>query len=359
VINISVVIPYYQRDRGILRKALASVYQQVLPCGCNIEILVVDDCSPSPAELELSGPWPPNVRVHVIARSNGGPAAARNTGLDATHSAHYIAFLDSDDQWLPDHLDRAIRTLGNDADFYFSDQMLGPLGSDSSHFQKICWEHGSEPFRDSALPFSIVARDPANPIISPIAPDGSFTFRQQEGLTAFLRSFLPHISTTVIRAGTLGCVRFRTDLRNAGEDYLYFLELASTARTVRFSRHIGVIRGKGVSIYHGASSWDDPRSVDVTLDNYRCLLIAKRILTLTLPQQSIINRRISFRRLELVARLASQFNKGTGNSLKAVWAVMRAHPVIVLLFPFLCIDLLIRRLRGRHIVDRLRANELP
>ena len=357
--NIAVVIPYYQREPGILKRALASVYDQSLPSRSKLEVIVVDDCSPSPPGRELEGPSPSNISVRVIARSNGGPAVARNTGLEASRSADYFAFLDSDDQWVEDHLDRAIKTLGAEADFYFSNQATSSIGDNISRFEEICLEYASRPFGDTRLPASIVARDPSNPIISPIGPEGSYSFQNGEALTALLRSFLPHMSTTVIRASTLGHVRFQADLRSAGEDYLYFLSLAGIAKEVRFSKHVGAIRGRGVSVYHGALAWEDPRSVNTILDNYRCLLIAKKNILLSPIQQNIINRRISFRRLELVARLASQFNKDKMINLRICQTVMRADPNVILLFPLFFAQLVIRRLRHQQFIDGQRADELP
>ena len=79
--KISIVIPYYQREPGILSKALDSIFKQ--KSGWNIEVVVVDDESPVPAEEELrifssSCSYP----VRVVHQANGGPAAARNRGLN-------------------------------------------------------------------------------------------------------------------------------------------------------------------------------------------------------------------------------------------------------------------------------------
>jgi succinoglycan biosynthesis protein ExoW len=360
VTEITIVIPYYQNEPGILKIALESVLAQRLPEGLKLDVIVVDDGSPSPSDLELEDSSFAGLRIRVVKRPNGGPAAARNTGLDAkSKQAEYIAFLDSDDQWAPDHLDRAITTLGADADFYFSDQSLGKPTPCATRFQCICAEHGSPEFGESGLPVSIVARDAANPVISRRGLDGSYTFSDREGLTALLRSFLPHMSSTVIRASKLGHVRFQADLRRAGEDYLYLLVLANLAREVCYSGHVGVSRGRGVGMYHSALAWDDSRSLDIVFDNYRCLLLAKDKLICSGNQSKILARRISFRRLELAARLASEFGRAKFVNPGILRAIMRTDPTFMFLFPFLVAQALVRKILRKPIVDYLRAGELP
>ena len=60
-------------------------------------------------------------QVRIIRRQNGGPAAARNTGLAALPSnAEFVALLDCDDLWHPQHLTRAIAAFERGYDFYFS-----------------------------------------------------------------------------------------------------------------------------------------------------------------------------------------------------------------------------------------------
>jgi succinoglycan biosynthesis protein ExoW len=361
VTEITVVIPYYQTKPGILRTALASVLAQNLQKGWKLDVVVVDDCSPSPAELELGNASRVDVSIRVIKRPNGGPAAARNTGLDAgCRRAEYIAFLDSDDRWAPDHLNRAITTLGADGDFYFSDQRLGNLSAYLTRFQELCAEYESPEFERSGLPVSIVARDAANPAIYCSGPDGSYTFaNREEGLTALLRCFLPHMSSSVIRASKLGHLRFRSDLRSAGEDYLYFLMLANSARKMCYSRHVGVARGRGISMYHNAVAWDDPHSLDIAIDNSRSLLLAKANLSCSGVQGRILNQRISFRRLELTARAISEFKKGRLFSAKSLWRIVWTDPALPALFPLLCFQALVRRIRRKPITDYLRVRELP
>lgn len=97
----SVIVPTY--DRGaLLGEAVASVLAQTVT---DFELLVVDDASPAPPRL------PEDPRVRLVRRPvNGGPAAARNTGLEVARG-RYVAFLDDDDLWLPGRLALALQGL--------------------------------------------------------------------------------------------------------------------------------------------------------------------------------------------------------------------------------------------------------
>jgi glycosyltransferase involved in cell wall biosynthesis len=94
---ISVVIPAYERA-SLLPRALGSVAAQTRQPG---ETIVVDDGSSddSAAVAERLG-----ARV-IRHERNRGVSAARNTALEAA-TGEWVAFLDTDDEWLPFHLDR-------------------------------------------------------------------------------------------------------------------------------------------------------------------------------------------------------------------------------------------------------------
>jgi GalNAc5-diNAcBac-PP-undecaprenol beta-1,3-glucosyltransferase len=90
---------------SLLLNAIQSVKNQRYG---NIEIIVVDDCS----EVDPTGivaARHPDVRV-LRNPTNGGPAYSRNRGIDDARG-EIIAFLDDDDEWLPDKLDEQVRLL--------------------------------------------------------------------------------------------------------------------------------------------------------------------------------------------------------------------------------------------------------
>lgn len=105
--NVTVVIPLYNKGPYILR-ALQSVARQRYQ---DFEIIVVDDgSSDNGAELAENFGDP---RVRVIRQKNAGPGAARNRGIADTRTA-LVAFLDADDEWMPEYLETAMRTFEKD-----------------------------------------------------------------------------------------------------------------------------------------------------------------------------------------------------------------------------------------------------
>ncbi len=93
----AVVIPAYNRAR-VLAGTIERVLGQTLPPA---EVVVVDDGS-TDGTSEAAARYAP--RVRCFRRENGGPGAARNTGVAQT-SAPWIAFCDSDDLWLPEKME--------------------------------------------------------------------------------------------------------------------------------------------------------------------------------------------------------------------------------------------------------------
>ena len=95
---ISVVIPVFNRPQGAHR-AIRSVLGQRGLIAQDLEVIVVDDCSDPPLVLADT-----DRRVRLIGlECNAGAAGARNAGIRAA-AGEFIAFLDSDDVWLPDKL---------------------------------------------------------------------------------------------------------------------------------------------------------------------------------------------------------------------------------------------------------------
>ncbi len=108
----SVVIPVYNRAAE-LRTALASVLAQSEQ---DFEIVVVDDGSRDDPKAVIDALGDP--RIHYIRQANGGGGAARNTGI-ARAAGAYIAFLDSDDVFLPHHLAAMRKLLAGTSDTAF------------------------------------------------------------------------------------------------------------------------------------------------------------------------------------------------------------------------------------------------
>ncbi len=105
---VSVIIPVYN-VRPYLRESLDSVINQTYK---NLEIIVVDDGSTDGSSEICDGYHKKDNRIRVIHQKNRGLSSARNTGLDVAHG-EIIAFLDSDDAFLPDMIEILVNGLEN------------------------------------------------------------------------------------------------------------------------------------------------------------------------------------------------------------------------------------------------------
>jgi glycosyltransferase involved in cell wall biosynthesis len=106
--EISVVIATYNRA-GTLPRAVESVLAQQ---GSNFELIVIDDASTDGTTAYLSSLNDPRI-VARRARNNLGPGGARNFGLELAR-APVVAFLDSDDAYLPNRLSKPLAVLRAD-----------------------------------------------------------------------------------------------------------------------------------------------------------------------------------------------------------------------------------------------------
>jgi succinoglycan biosynthesis protein ExoW len=141
--TIAVIIPFFQRETGILGRALASIASQNYPNDA-LYVIVVDDSSPVSAATELEACAPAaGLRIKVIQQPNSGPNEARNTGLQNLEpSTQLVAYLDSDDEWVGDHLVRAVRVLASGYNAYFAN--LFHLGDTVNEFDKAKRVHPTE-----------------------------------------------------------------------------------------------------------------------------------------------------------------------------------------------------------------------
>ena len=106
---VSVIIPTYNRS-GFIRRAVKSVLNQTYKW---IEIIIVDDGSIDDTVKIISTLGLSDNRIRCLThKTNRGSQAARNTGIRAA-KGEYIAFLDSDDEWLPNKLEKQMPLFSN------------------------------------------------------------------------------------------------------------------------------------------------------------------------------------------------------------------------------------------------------
>ena len=101
--SVSVIIPAYNRAR-LLPRCLDSVRAQKFS---PVEIIVVDDGSTDSTQQLLQRDYP---EITALRQDHKGVSAARNIGIGAAQG-DWLAFLDSDDAWLPDKLGRQLQAV--------------------------------------------------------------------------------------------------------------------------------------------------------------------------------------------------------------------------------------------------------
>lgn len=113
---VSIIIPVYNTG-NFLHETIQSVINQTYP---NWELFLIDDGSTDNSAEICKSYVEQDDRINYHYKTNGGQASARNLGINKSHG-EWIAFLDSDDIWLPQKLAHQIKEIElYDADFFYS-----------------------------------------------------------------------------------------------------------------------------------------------------------------------------------------------------------------------------------------------
>lgn len=131
--KVSVVIPAYNTAR-LIAACLNSVMEQTYQ---DFEVLVVNDGSPDTPELEKALE-PFMGKIVYIKQPNKRAAGARNTAIGQARS-EWLAFLDSDDTWLPGHLAAQMSLIESDPSLdmvYANAELIGDAGKPREFMQK-------------------------------------------------------------------------------------------------------------------------------------------------------------------------------------------------------------------------------
>lgn len=188
--TVSIIIPTYNRA-NLISEAIDSVLAQTYR---NFEIIVVDDGSTDNTKEVLSKY---NGQIKYIYQDNKGGAEARNNGIKNAQG-EYIAFLDSDDLWLPNKLEKQVKYLFDNINIslIYSDAYL-------SNSENV----------DSKTLFDIV-----HPFLS----------NDKKEVLRYLFLHKPiYPSTVVTKRSCFDKVGlFNSSLRNLGEDYDMWLRIA-------------------------------------------------------------------------------------------------------------------------------------
>jgi succinoglycan biosynthesis protein ExoW len=308
--RITVIIPYFQRKPGILRQALLSALSQkdLLPS----TVIVIDDSSPQPAGPEiLALPSHLHERVTILHQPNAGPGAARNRGLDSVPpDTEAVAFLDSDDCWLPEHLERAATALGQGFDFYFS-----------NYYDIDATEGG---FSNRGL-LNTTLHQPLG-----IPPD---TYAYMDDIRTQILGRCPiETSTVVFRWDILKKSRFRSDFRDAYEDLLFWFELTSLTAKVAFSAQVECRYGRGVNIFR-SGTWGTEASLKRIVASTRFKTNIREHFQLTNEQRRLVEEGLRRNRRALSSEILHRVRHLKPVLWRHLWLYFKADPIATLCLP--------------------------
>ena len=121
--KISAIIPTYNNQNFIV-DAITSIQKQSHPVD---EIIIIDDGSTDSTEQTITSlPYP----VRYIKQKNQGPSAARNKGIQLAQG-DWIAFLDADDQWTIDKIEKQIAVLKQNPELHLIAGDMQEIGTDN------------------------------------------------------------------------------------------------------------------------------------------------------------------------------------------------------------------------------------
>jgi succinoglycan biosynthesis protein ExoW len=274
MMQVAVVIPYFQRQPGLLLACVRSVLAQRGVAAK--QIIVVDDTSPRPADQELAELLPLHPQVSVVLQANAGPSAARNRGLDkVAPGTEIVAFLDSDDAWYPHFLADALTAFHQpNCDLFFANSSR--YGADKPRFE---WENLSGP---QLLAIEHRAVDEGR---------GLHLFQGDFFDFAIHRSGIISTSTLAYRFARLPKLRFNTRLFN-GQDRYFKLQLAQAARRVAFGTRVSATEGQGVNIFD-SSQWGSEKGLTLLLSYIGLSKLILSTLVLTAAQRRFVQGQLA------------------------------------------------------------------
>jgi succinoglycan biosynthesis protein ExoW len=304
VAEVAIVMPYFQREAGILRETVRHVFaQRYAP---TFILIIVDDGSPVPAESELQGlNATQHAQIVLIKQPNGGVAAACNTGLDAVpESADWVARLDSDDHWEPDHLAEAVMMLSAGFDFFFANEM----GSEGVPRLQYTGFKPAEHIRRT---------------------EGSDVFEMRD--SNFRDMMVQHAqvctSTILLRRRMFASLRYRKTYAMCDDMHL-FLDIALQSPRVAFSSRVHVNHGPGLHV-NQIADWKTNRALLTSCDFVEYYNRILREVPLSVGQRIMIRDRYRQARRDVATILLAMLSAGRAPDRRVVTEFLPRHPGMI------------------------------
>jgi len=273
--DVSVIIPAYQAEDTIARALDSVLAQTALPA----EIIVIDDGSQDRTRDVVSAYVAKEIAcdIRLFEQKNLGAGAARNRGLVASTNT-LVAFLDADDEWLPEKLARSLAVMKTEAADLVSHDYLRADGDSSVY---ISCAH-------------------------------NFSRRPDPFVDYFLRGYIATSTVVARRQLLVGAGGFDPALR-AGQDYELWLSAISRSGM----RHH--VFAEALTRYHVT-----PNSITSQVELRR--RTSWRTLRRHFPAlkgRSRSPRIVAMMRAAIIYRQAAQAYRSAGNSLGALSALLR------------------------------------
>lgn len=311
---LSVVIPYFQRTPGLLRRCVTSILAQ--SCSWPVRVVVADDSSPVPAETEIGDLVNADERVRIVVQPNSGAGAARNRALDHLHAdTRFVGLLDSDDWWEPG--------FASAVEAAFADEEVDLFFSDSRRFGKaeprFLWE------TDPALNL----RGEDHTCVD--AAIGLHDFAGDFFDFMIRRSSIIGTSSMVYRVQCASGLRFDTTLYN-GQDRLFKLRLARRIRRARFSTLPLSSEGEGINIFDSAQ-WGTGKAMRLASSYIQLGKKVRDDLPLSPAQRHFVASQIDKARREFLGNAMHMTARGDTLDRALTWRTIVHDPVLIGLAP--------------------------
>lgn len=273
-VDVSVIVPAWRAALTIGRTLNSIAAQTWLPR----EVIVVDDGSDDNT-ADIAESWRSQlgaINLKVLRQKNQGAGAARNLAI-AHAVGQYLAFLDADDEWLPEKLERSLAELvDKKSDFVFHDMQIENNG-------KISYLSAVRHFPESSDPY----------------------------IALCLRGFVPTSTVVVRRDAVVAAGGFDPTLRS-GQDYELWLRL--------FGNHLRAAAiSAPLTLYHVTSGSITARPLLRLLCNLR--ILNRQVIRLRARGRFIMWKIISKRAAIIFAEAGIAMMKKSIGLLSSVWLI--------------------------------------